>query len=87
MFLGYSFPSDLLKISVKAAMRLRALALRKITFKKYPSFVTTEFNRTYPGDTELNNWVLQVSYTSSNKFILYARLKIFVFIHFPVNVI
>ena len=46
--LGYSFPAVMLKVSVKAAMRLRALGLRKITFRKYPSFVTTEYNRTYP---------------------------------------
>jgi len=46
--LGYSFPASFLKVSVKAAMRLRALSLRKITFRKYPSFVTTEYNRTYP---------------------------------------
>jgi hypothetical protein len=46
--LGYTQPSPLLKYPVKKAMRLRAWFLRKITFKKYPSFVTTEDNRTYP---------------------------------------
>jgi hypothetical protein len=46
--LGYSSPPALLKSSVNAAMKLRAACLRKITFKKYPSFVTTEPNRTYP---------------------------------------
>jgi len=51
--LGYSLPSTALKKSVYAAMRLRAFALKKITFKKYPSFVTTEKNRTYPGGYEI----------------------------------
>ncbi|HEY6974832.1 MAG TPA: oxygenase MpaB family protein [Chitinophagaceae bacterium] len=46
--LGYSFPASFLKATVKTAMRLRAVGLRKITFRKYPSFVTTEYNRTYP---------------------------------------
>jgi ER-bound oxygenase mpaB/B'/Rubber oxygenase, catalytic domain len=46
--LGYSFPTRFLKAIVKVAMSLRALSLHKITFKKYPSFVTTEHNRTYP---------------------------------------
>ncbi|HKR06662.1 MAG TPA: DUF2236 domain-containing protein [Bacteroidia bacterium] len=46
--LGYSPSPALLKSSVNAAMKLRAACLRKITFKKYPSFVTTEHNRTYP---------------------------------------
>ena len=27
---------------------MRAFFLRYITFKKYPSFVTIEYNRTYP---------------------------------------
>jgi len=47
--LGYSFPPRLLKKIVRVAMKIRALGLRKITFKRYPSFVTTESNRTYPG--------------------------------------
>lgn len=46
--LGYSPPPAWLKPVVRAAMRMRALALRWITFKKYPSFVTTEYNRSYP---------------------------------------
>jgi hypothetical protein len=46
--LGYTKPSAVLKSFVNAAMKLRAFALRKISFKKYPSFVTTEKNRTYP---------------------------------------
>lgn len=46
--LGYTLPPRWLKTSVKAAMRLRAFALQKITFKKYPSFITEEHNRTYP---------------------------------------
>lgn len=46
--LGYSKPPRWLKALVLFSMKLRALALRKITFKKYPSFVTTETNRTYP---------------------------------------
>jgi len=51
--LGYSFPTRFLKASVKATMRLRALSLRKITFRKYPSFVTTEYNRTYPKEYQI----------------------------------
>lgn len=51
--LGYSFPPAWLKGVVKGAMGLRALCLRKITFKKYPSFVTTEHNRTYPRGYEI----------------------------------
>jgi hypothetical protein len=46
--LGYSTPPSLLKILVRGAMKVRAFFLQKITFKKYPSFVTTEKNRTYP---------------------------------------
>jgi hypothetical protein len=46
--LGYSPPPAWLKPVVRAVMRMRALALRRITFKKYPSFVTIEYNRTYP---------------------------------------
>ena len=46
--LGYSKPSGALRKIVYGAMHLRALGLKKITFKKYPSFVTTEKNRTYP---------------------------------------
>jgi len=34
-------------------MRIRALALRVITFKKYPSFVTIERNRTYTKGYEI----------------------------------
>ena len=45
--LNYTPSPRWLKSLVKGAMRLRALFLRKITFKKYPSFVTTESNRTY----------------------------------------
>ncbi|HYV92736.1 MAG TPA: oxygenase MpaB family protein [Chitinophagales bacterium] len=52
--LGYSSPLPLLKSVVKGAMKLRALGLRKITFKKYPSFVTTEYNRTYPNGYEID---------------------------------
>lgn len=51
--LGYSMPPPLLKSAVKGAMKLRAFGLRKITFKKYPSFVTTEYNRTYPKGYEI----------------------------------
>ena len=51
--LGYSTPSPVLKVLVKGAMRLRAFFLRKITFKKYPSFVTIEKNRTYPQGYEI----------------------------------
>ena len=46
--LGYSPAPLFLKTLVRGAMKLRAIALRKITFKKYPSFVSTEPNRTYP---------------------------------------
>jgi len=51
--LGYSIPSGVLRKSVYGAMRLRASGLKKITFKKYPSFVTTEKNRTYPKGYEI----------------------------------
>jgi len=51
--LGYSTPPSWLKKLVLAAMRLRALALRKITFEHYPSFVTTEHNRTYPNGYQI----------------------------------
>ena len=51
--LGYSQPPAVLKAVVGGAMKLRALSLRKITFKKYPSFVTTEKNRTYPKGYEI----------------------------------
>ena len=40
--LDYSIPPKWLKALVNAAMRARAFMLRKITFKKYPSFVTIE---------------------------------------------
>jgi hypothetical protein len=32
---------------------LRALSLRKISFKRYPSFLTIEPNRTYPHGYEI----------------------------------
>ncbi len=51
--LGYSQPPSVLKAMVHSAMRVRAFFLRKITFKKYPSFVTTEKNRTYPKGYEI----------------------------------
>jgi len=51
--LGYSKPSGWLRKLVYGAMRLRAFALKAITFKKYPSFVTTEKNRTYPKGYEI----------------------------------
>ena len=51
--LGYSAPPSLLKVLVNGAMRVRAFGLRKITFKKYPSFVTIEKNRTYPKGYEI----------------------------------
>jgi hypothetical protein len=51
--LGYSSPSRVLKAIVIASMKLRAFGLRKITFKKYPSFVTIESNRTYPKGYEI----------------------------------
>lgn len=52
--LGYSTPSSLLKPMVLASMKLRAWSLRKISFKKYPSFVTTEYNRTWPKGYSIN---------------------------------
>lgn len=52
--LGYSQPSLILKSMVLAAMKVRAMGLRFITFKKYPSFVTTESNRTYPKGYEID---------------------------------
>jgi hypothetical protein len=51
--LGYPAPPFLLKILVNIAMRMRAFSLREITFKKYPSFVTIEKNRTYPKGYEI----------------------------------
>jgi hypothetical protein len=51
--LGYSSPSAGLKTMVKGAMKLRSFFLRGISFKKYPSFVTTEYNRTYPKGYEI----------------------------------
>jgi hypothetical protein len=45
--LGYMKPPAALRFFVKGAMRLRALGLRKLSFRKYPSFFTTEKNRTY----------------------------------------
>lgn len=53
--LGYSTPPGWLKKMVMAAMKARAILLRKISFKKYPSFVTTEPNRTYPKGYYLEN--------------------------------
>jgi hypothetical protein len=46
--LGYSAPPPLLKTLVYGSMRLRAFGLKKVSFKKYPSFVTTEKTRSYP---------------------------------------
>ncbi len=46
--LGYKQPSLLLKYIVVQAMKRRAFFLRVITFKRYPSFISTERNRTYP---------------------------------------
>lgn len=46
--LGYKQPSPILKYIVVQAMKTRAFFLQKITFKRYPSFVSTERNRTYP---------------------------------------
>jgi hypothetical protein len=51
--LGYATPPSFLKVLVNGAMKIRALGLRKITFKRYPSFVTTERNRTYPKGYEI----------------------------------
>ena len=51
--LGYTAPPSFLKVLVEGAMRVRAFGLRKITFKKYPSFVTIEHNRTYPKGYEI----------------------------------
>ena len=51
--LGYTNSPALLKIFVRAAMKIRAFALRKITFKKYPSFVCIEPTRTYKKEYEL----------------------------------
>lgn len=46
--MGFTPPSPVLKQIVHSAMRLRAFFLQKITFKKYPSFFSTEKIRTYP---------------------------------------
>jgi hypothetical protein len=51
--LGYSEPPALLRNIVRAGMKLRGLGLRKITFMHYPSFVTTEPNRTHPHGYEI----------------------------------
>jgi hypothetical protein len=48
MALGYSAPPAWLKKMVNAAMRVRAWALKHITFRPYPVFFTSEPNRTYP---------------------------------------
>ena len=50
--LGYATPPSLLRVLVNGAMKMRALALQKITFKDIP-FVTTEKNRTYPKEYEI----------------------------------
>ena len=51
--LGYREPPSLLRTVVHGAMWLRGLALRKITFMHYPSFVTIEPNRTYKHGYEI----------------------------------
>jgi hypothetical protein len=51
--LGYSRPPVVLRSIVRGAMKLRALGLHKITFKRYPSFLTIEPNRTYPHGYEI----------------------------------
>jgi hypothetical protein len=51
--LGYSRPPALLQSVIRSAMKLRALSLRRITFKHYPSFLTVEPNRTYPHGYEI----------------------------------
>ena len=53
--LGYSSPSAGLKTMVRGAMKVRGFFLRGISFKKYPSFVTIEYNRTYPKGYEIEN--------------------------------
>ena len=50
---GYTAPPSLLKAVVLGAMRMRAVFLRTITFKKYPSFITNEKNRTYKHGYEI----------------------------------
>ncbi|MFI5185342.1 MAG: hypothetical protein ACHQF0_01310 [Chitinophagales bacterium] len=52
--LNYSLPPSFLRTIVYRAMRVRAFGLKKISFKKYPSFVTTEKNRTYPKGYEIS---------------------------------
>jgi hypothetical protein len=52
--LNYSLPPSFLRAIVYGAMRVRAICLRKISFKKYPSFVTTEKNRSYPKGYEIS---------------------------------
>ena len=51
---GYTAPPSLLRAVVLGAMRMRAVFLRTITFKKYPSFFTNEKNRTYKHGYEIN---------------------------------
>jgi hypothetical protein len=53
--LGFGTPSALLKKPVWGVLKLRAFCLRKITFKKYPSFFTIEKIRTYPKGYEIEN--------------------------------
>jgi hypothetical protein len=55
MALGYNQPPFFLKIFVNGAMGLRAFFLQKMTFKKYPSFVTIEKNRSYPKGYEIQD--------------------------------
>lgn len=50
---GYSPPPKWLKTLVVFAMKSRAIFLKRITFKKYPTLVTTEKNRTYPNGYQI----------------------------------
>jgi hypothetical protein len=45
---GYTHSPRWLKMLVLFIMKVRALVLGKITFKKYPTLFTTEKNRSYP---------------------------------------
>lgn len=51
--LGYTPASPIIKSSVKLFLKSRAIILRYFTFKKYPFFVTTAYNRTYPNGYEI----------------------------------
>lgn len=51
--LGYTPPAAVLKKTVRLAMKARAFFLGIITFKKYPSFVSTEPSRTYPAGYQI----------------------------------